>query len=70
MYFDCNFFFFQPDVLPGQCWAFKGSQGFLVIQLAGAIYPSSFSMEHIPKALSPTDKIDSAPKDFTILVGS
>lgn len=56
----------QPDVHPGQCWAFKGQQGYLVIQLATTIRPTKFSMEHIPKSLSSTGTIDSAPKDFTV----
>ena len=59
---------FQPDVHPGQCWAFRGTQGFLVIQLAGRVKPTAFSLEHIPRSLSPTGKIDSAPKDFTVWV--
>ena len=29
--------------------------------------PTRFSIEHIPKSLSPTGKIDSAPKDFLVL---
>ena len=53
---------------PGQCWAFKGTEGYLVIQLSGWIIPTAFTMEHIPKALSADGKIDSAPKDFTVLV--
>ncbi|XP_046549982.1 uncharacterized protein LOC124259829 isoform X3 [Haliotis rubra] len=56
----------QPDVHPGQCWAFKGARGFLVIQLAFPIKPSGFTLEHIPKALSPTGNIDSAPRDFAV----
>ena len=59
----------QPDVYPGQCWAFKGSTGYIVLQLAVTIRPTSFSLEHIPKLLSTTGSIDSAPKDFTVLVG-
>ncbi|XP_051790070.1 SUN domain-containing protein 1-like isoform X2 [Erpetoichthys calabaricus] len=55
----------QPDVYPGNCWAFKGSQGYLVVRLSLAIYPTAFSVEHIPKSLSPTGNISSAPKDFT-----
>ena len=53
---------------PGQCWAFKGSQGYLVLQLSTAIKPTAFSLEHIPKALSPTGRIDSAPKRFSVWV--
>ncbi|CAL4091913.1 unnamed protein product, partial [Meganyctiphanes norvegica] len=56
----------QPDVMPGQCWAFKGSQGYIVIQLAGPVRPTGFTMEHIPKTLSPSGSIDSAPREFTV----
>ncbi|GIX81429.1 hypothetical protein CEXT_107721, partial [Caerostris extrusa] len=56
----------QPDVQPGKCWAFKGSQGYLVIQLSYTIYPTGFTLEHIPVSLSPTGSIDSAPKDFSV----
>ncbi|GAV03243.1 hypothetical protein RvY_13695 [Ramazzottius varieornatus] len=56
----------QPDIRPGQCWAFKGNQGYLVIKLTGQVRPTSFTLEHLPKALSPTGKIDSAPKQFEV----
>ncbi|KAM6966877.1 SUN domain-containing protein 1 isoform 2-T2 [Tautogolabrus adspersus] len=56
----------QPDVYPGNCWAFKGSQGYLVIRLSLRIRPTSFCVEHIPKALSPTGNITSAPQNFTV----
>ncbi|XP_074512809.1 SUN domain-containing protein 1 isoform X5 [Sebastes fasciatus] len=56
----------QPDVYPGNCWAFKGSQGYLVIRLSLRIMPTSFCVEHIPKALSPTGNITSAPQNFTV----
>ncbi|XP_042241959.1 uncharacterized protein LOC121879401 isoform X2 [Homarus americanus] len=56
----------QPDRMPGQCWAFKGSQGYIVIQLAGLVNPSAFSLEHIPKSLSPSGTIDSAPREFEV----
>ncbi|XP_062915422.1 SUN domain-containing protein 1-like isoform X2 [Mobula hypostoma] len=56
----------QPDVYPGNCWAFKGSQGYLVIRLSVEIYPSAFTLEHIPKSLSPAGNISSAPKDFSV----
>lgn len=57
----------QPEVHPGQCWAFKGTQGYLVIKLSVPVRPTAFSMEHIPKKLSLTGSIDSAPKDFSVL---
>uniref|UniRef100_H3DKT7 Sad1 and UNC84 domain containing 1b n=1 Tax=Tetraodon nigroviridis TaxID=99883 RepID=H3DKT7_TETNG len=56
----------QPDVYPGNCWAFKGSQGYLVIRLSLKIVPTSFCLEHIPRTLSPTGNITSAPRDFTV----
>ncbi|XP_010158811.1 PREDICTED: SUN domain-containing protein 2-like, partial [Eurypyga helias] len=37
----------QPDVNPGNCWAFRGSQGFAVIRLSGIIRPTAVTLEHI-----------------------
>ncbi|XP_033050341.1 SUN domain-containing protein 1 isoform X12 [Trachypithecus francoisi] len=56
----------QPDIYPGNCWAFKGSQGYLVVRLSMMIHPAAFTLEHIPKTLSPTGNISSAPKDFAV----
>ncbi|XP_047635331.1 SUN domain-containing protein 1 isoform X14 [Phacochoerus africanus] len=56
----------QPDMYPGNCWAFRGSQGYLVVRLSMKIQPSAFTLEHIPKTLSPTGNITSAPKDFAV----
>ncbi|NXE60411.1 SUN2 protein, partial [Calcarius ornatus] len=56
----------QPDVNPGNCWAFRGSEGFAVIRLSGIIRPTAVTLEHIPKALSPQGTIPSAPKDFAV----
>ncbi|XP_074961089.1 SUN domain-containing protein 1 isoform X12 [Phalacrocorax aristotelis] len=56
----------QPDMYPGNCWAFKGSQGYLVVRLSMKIYPTAFTVEHIPKALSPTGNITSAPRNFSV----
>ncbi|KAM3863894.1 SUN domain-containing protein 1 [Diretmus argenteus] len=56
----------QPDVYPGNCWAFKGSQGYLVIRLSLRILPTAFCLEHIPKTMSPTGNITSAPRNFTV----
>ncbi|XP_077930328.1 SUN domain-containing protein 1 isoform X6 [Halichoerus grypus] len=56
----------QPDIHPGNCWAFRGSQGYLVVRLSMKIRPTTFTLEHIPKTLSPTGNITSAPKDFAV----
>jgi hypothetical protein len=58
----------QGSIQPGNCWSFKGSKGDLFIKLAAKITPKSFSLEHIPKELSLTGNIDSAPQNFTVYV--
>lgn len=60
--------FKKNSVVPGNCWSFKGSKGDLFIKLADKITPTSFSLEHIPKELSLSGKIDSAPQNFTVYV--
>lgn len=34
------------------------------------IHPAAFTLEHIPKTLSPTGNISSAPKDFAVYVSA
>ena len=53
---------------PGNCWAFRGSQGYLVVRLSMEVRLTSFALEHIPKTLSPTGNITSAPRDFSVYV--
>lgn len=67
---ECVLWFVQPSVHPGECWAFTGSQGYAVVQLARRIFITEVSIEHIPRSLSPSGRIDSAPKDFGIWVSS
>ncbi|XP_071129644.1 SUN domain-containing protein 1-like isoform X2 [Mytilus edulis] len=57
----------QPEIYPGSCWAFQGAQGYLVIELSTVINPTAFTLEHIPKSVTPDGKITSAPKDFHVL---
>ncbi|OAD58483.1 SUN domain-containing protein 2, partial [Eufriesea mexicana] len=57
----------QAGVLPGECWAFKGSSGSVVIQLLGFVCVSGVSLEHIPQSISPTGETSTAPKKFSIL---
>lgn len=56
----------QPDSNPGNCWAFRGSQGFAVVRLSSRIRPTAVTLEHIPRSLSPKGSIPSAPKDFAV----
>ena len=60
--------YFQPEIYPGSCWAFQGSQGYIIIELSTIIKPTAFTLEHVPKSLTPDGKITSAPKDFLVLV--
>ncbi|BES99046.1 Sad1 / UNC-like C-terminal [Nesidiocoris tenuis] len=61
-----------PDViiksghLPGECWAFEGANGYVVIQLSVPIFVTGFSLEHTPKELTPHGNIESAPKQFSV----
>nr|XP_033189619.1 SUN domain-containing protein 1-like isoform X2 [Bombus vancouverensis nearcticus] len=57
----------QTSVLPGECWAFKGNSGSVVIQLLGFVHVSGVSLEHIPQSISPTGETSTAPKQFSIL---
>jgi len=54
----------EPDTTIGNCWPMKGSSGYVVIQIAHPITPTAFSIDHIPKSLSPN--ISSAPKQVTV----
>uniref|UniRef100_A0A452RIM1 SUN domain-containing protein 3 n=1 Tax=Ursus americanus TaxID=9643 RepID=A0A452RIM1_URSAM len=58
----------QPDVHPGKCWAFPGSQGHALIKLARKIKPTAITMEHISEKVSPSGNISSAPKEFSVYV--
>ncbi|XP_075038938.1 SUN domain-containing protein 2 isoform X2 [Mixophyes fleayi] len=55
----------QPDLNPGNCWAFQGAQGYAVIRLSSRIRPTAVTLDHIPLSLSPKSTISSAPKDFS-----
>lgn len=60
----------SPSVHPGECWAFQGFPGYLVLKLNHNVYVTGFTMEHIPKSLSMNNRIDSAPKLFTVWVSN
>ncbi|XP_075213924.1 klaroid protein-like [Lycorma delicatula] len=58
----------QGSILqPGQCWAFHGNEGKVLIKLASPIKVSSVTVEHFPADLLPGDNaIQSAPRYFTV----
>lgn len=58
----------SPSITPGECWAFTGFPGFLVIKLNNIVHITGFSVEHIPQSLASNNNIGSAPNNFTIWV--
>ncbi|XP_028842318.1 SUN domain-containing protein 2-like [Denticeps clupeoides] len=56
----------QPEVHPGKCWAFKGSQGYITIALSSPVTVTHVTLEHLPKILSPSGHIASAPREFAV----
>lgn len=64
--------FFPPQahspLVPGDCWAFAGHHGQLVIALSHQVKLSHVTLGHISKSVSPTGTISSAPKEFSIYV--
>ncbi|XP_011298534.1 SUN domain-containing protein 2-like [Fopius arisanus] len=56
----------QTGALPGECWAFKGSTGSVVIELLGSVYISGITLEHISPSISPTGETSTAPRDFSL----
>jgi len=54
----------QPDISPGNCWAFPGTKGNVTIRLAQQVIPSNFTLEHISESIA--FNISSCPKDFSV----
>ncbi|NXW70477.1 SPAG4 protein, partial [Hirundo rustica] len=57
-------------VYPGNCWAFKGHQGQVVIRLPARVYLTAITVQHITKEVSPSGTINSAPKDIAVFPDS
>ncbi|XP_077380042.1 cytochrome P450 2U1 isoform X1 [Festucalex cinctus] len=53
-------------MLPGNCWAFRGAHGNLAVALSHPIRITHVTLEHVPREITPTGRIDSAPKDFEV----
>ncbi|XP_021011212.1 SUN domain-containing protein 5 isoform X1 [Mus caroli] len=56
----------EPNVTPGNCWAFASDRGQVTIRLAQKVYLSNITLQHIPKTISLSGSLDTAPKDFVI----
>ncbi|KGL83087.1 SUN domain-containing protein 3, partial [Tinamus guttatus] len=56
----------QPDLAPGKCWAFPGSNERVVIHLPAWIWPTAVTLQHISKMVSPENDISSSPKGISI----
>ncbi|XP_026528047.1 sperm-associated antigen 4 protein-like [Notechis scutatus] len=56
----------EPDVNPGNCWAFSGSDGQAVIKLPEKVQLTAITVQHISKAIAFSEGITSALKDFSI----
>ena len=56
----------QPGTSPGECWAFRGSHGVVVVQLSASIHITAVTIEHISNLLSPDGNIYSAPSQMTL----
>ncbi|KAF4517422.1 hypothetical protein B566_EDAN005031 [Ephemera danica] len=56
----------QPNMHPGECWAFKGATGYAVIKLSTVIKLTAVTMEHIPRSIVPNGSFASAPRDFSV----
>lgn len=60
----------QPHVFPGNCWAFEGDQGQVVIQLPGRVQLSDITLQHPPPSVEHTGGANSAPRDFAVFVSA
>ncbi|XP_019510707.1 PREDICTED: sperm-associated antigen 4 protein isoform X1 [Hipposideros armiger] len=56
----------EPDVFPGNCWAFAGDQGQVVIRLPGHVQLSDITLQHPPASVAHTGGANSAPRDFAV----
>lgn len=59
---------FQPDVSLGNCWAYQGSRGQVVIRLPAKIQATMVTVHHTSDVDSALGKFSSAPRDFTVSV--
>lgn len=56
----------NPDMHPGQCFAFRGSTGRVRLRLSEHIKVTAVTLEHVDSRI--VADTTSAPKDFKVLV--
>ncbi|XP_038606012.1 sperm-associated antigen 4 protein [Tachyglossus aculeatus] len=56
----------EPDVFPGNCWAFRGARGHVVIRLPGRVQLSDITLQHPPPSVAHRGSTASAPRDFVV----
>lgn len=56
----------NPDVSPGNCWAFPGDSGSITVRLARPIRADSVTIEHTPR--TSVFSVSSAPRDVAVFV--
>ncbi|KAA8496689.1 SUN domain-containing protein 3 [Porphyridium purpureum] len=54
----------QPDISPGNCWAFSGTHGSMTVHLARPVVITSVAIEHTPWSASWAHS--SAPREFSV----
>ncbi|KAI6204818.1 hypothetical protein M3Y94_00721200 [Aphelenchoides besseyi] len=54
------------SIIPGECFAFEGEHGEVIIKLSRKINVTAISYEHLPLILSPEGHIKTAPKSFLV----
>lgn len=55
-------------MFPGNCWAFEGDKGQVVIRLPGHVQLSDITLQHPPPTVAHTGGASSAPRDFAVFV--
>ncbi|KAI6240660.1 SUN domain-containing protein [Aphelenchoides fujianensis] len=56
----------RPSITPGECFAYEGGHGQVVVKLSRTINVTAVSYEHLPVVLSPEGNLNTAPKEFLV----
>lgn len=52
----------------GECFTFKGKQATVLIRLFASAFLDAVTIEHIPRKMSPSEDVTSAPRKFSVSV--